>query len=76
MPDNFALLGISRTELSDGAFREQLFLKNEFIELNGETAETKRGSQAQAASIAIATAFPPPRQRLAMPRFLPVRRRA
>ena len=30
----------------------------------------------QLASITIATAFPPPRQRLAKPRFLPVRRKA
>ena len=58
LPDNFALLGISRTELSDDAFREQLFRKNEFIELDGETAETRNAFAQRLAYQAIDTNDP------------------
>ena len=40
LPDNFALLGISRTELSDDEFREKAFLKSEFIDLKSEPEDT------------------------------------
>ncbi len=41
LPDNFALLGISRSKMSDDEFRTKVFLENEFIDLSGETEQTK-----------------------------------
>lgn len=41
LPNHFALLGISRSELSDDDFRNKSFLENEFLDLSHETAETK-----------------------------------
>jgi glucose-6-phosphate 1-dehydrogenase len=41
LPENFALLGISRTELSDDDFRNKSFFENEFLDLSNETEDTK-----------------------------------
>ncbi len=42
LPDHFALLGISRSNLGDEQFRERVFFHNEFLDLSGETEETKK----------------------------------
>ena len=36
LPENFAVLGVSRSELSDEAFRDKVFLKNDLLSLKGE----------------------------------------
>lgn len=41
LPENFVILGISRSALSDDAFRDKVFLENEFIELTEESDATK-----------------------------------
>jgi glucose-6-phosphate 1-dehydrogenase len=41
LPENFALLGISRSELSDDDFRDKSFFKNEFLDLSQEPEEIK-----------------------------------
>lgn len=39
LPDAFAVLGVSRTELSDDAFRDMAFLKNELLDLSNESED-------------------------------------
>lgn len=41
LPENFAVLGVSRSELSNEEFHERVFLRNEFIDLTKESEETK-----------------------------------
>lgn len=40
LPEKFAVLGVSRTEYSDEAFREMAFLKNNLMDLTGEDQES------------------------------------
>ncbi len=40
LPENFALLGVSRSEYSDEAFRENVFLSNDHLEFNGDDDST------------------------------------
>ena len=40
LPDNFALLGVSRSELSDDEFRDKAFLKSGHIDFSGEDPQT------------------------------------
>lgn len=39
LPENFALLGVSRSKLSDDDFRQKSFLNNELFDVSGESAE-------------------------------------
>ncbi len=39
LPDHFAILGVSRTEYSDEAFREMAFDENEFLDTSGCSGE-------------------------------------
>lgn len=41
LPDQFVVLGISRSKLSDNEFREHVYSKNEFLELAQESDEIK-----------------------------------
>ena len=40
LPDNFALLGVSRSELSDDDFRQKALLQNELFDVSEEDQET------------------------------------
>ncbi|MEM9409480.1 MAG: glucose-6-phosphate dehydrogenase [Planctomycetota bacterium] len=40
LPENFAILGVSRSSLSDQDFRDKAFLKNELMDLSGEEQST------------------------------------
>ncbi len=42
LPDQFALLGISRSKLSDADFRDQVFCSSEFVELASESEQAKQ----------------------------------
>ncbi|MEO1263703.1 MAG: glucose-6-phosphate dehydrogenase [Bacteroidota bacterium] len=42
LPENFAVLGVSRSELSDTAFREKVFFKSEFIDLEQKTKNEQK----------------------------------
>ena len=39
LPENFALLGVSRSKLSDDDFRDKAFLKNPLFDISGESQE-------------------------------------
>jgi glucose-6-phosphate 1-dehydrogenase len=41
LPEGFAILGVSRTEFSDEAFRDEVFLKNDLMKLDGVDEESK-----------------------------------
>ena len=41
MPQNFGLLGISRSTLTDEEFRDEVFLQNEFLDLSTVPQETQ-----------------------------------
>ncbi len=41
LSDHFVVLGISRSQLSDDAFRDQVFFQNEFINLSAESDDLK-----------------------------------
>ena len=41
LPDGFCVLGVSRSKLSDDDFRDSAFLKNELLDLSGESEERK-----------------------------------
>ena len=41
LPDNFAVLGVSRTKLSDDDFRERVFTKNDLFDIASEPEELK-----------------------------------
>lgn len=41
LPEGFAVLGVSRTEFSDEAFRDEVFLKNDLLDLSGADEKTK-----------------------------------
>ncbi len=43
LPESFALLGVSRTELTDAAFRASIFLENELLDLSGESEAHMQG---------------------------------
>jgi len=40
LPEKFALLGVSRSKLSDDDFRQKAFLNNELFDISGEPKET------------------------------------
>lgn len=42
LPENFAVLGVSRTKLSDDDFRKEVFFDSEFIDLREETAAVQK----------------------------------
>lgn len=41
LPESFAVLGVSRTAFSDEAFREEVFLKNDLLDLSQTDEKTK-----------------------------------
>jgi len=41
LPDNFALLGVSRSNLSDEDFRNKAFLKNDLHSIENESEENQ-----------------------------------
>ncbi len=41
LPDNFVILGVSRSKLSDDDFREKAFLNNELFDVSGESEEKR-----------------------------------
>lgn len=41
LPEGFAILGVSRTEFTDDAFRDEVFLKNSLLSLEGVDDKTK-----------------------------------
>ena len=41
LPDNFVILGVSRSKLSDDDFREKAFLNNELFDVSGESEENR-----------------------------------
>ncbi len=42
LPEGFAVLGVSRTAYTDAAFRDEVFLKNELLDLSQEEDKTKQ----------------------------------
>ncbi len=42
LPEQFAVLGVSRSEYSDQAFREMVFLSNEYLDLSQESEELRK----------------------------------
>ena len=40
LPENFALLGVSRSGLSDDDFRKKVVLENDVFDISGEPSET------------------------------------
>ncbi len=42
LPENFAVLGVSRSEYTDAAFRKKVFYESEFIDLKGKSKEEQK----------------------------------
>ena len=42
LPDNFVILGISRSKLSDDDFRKKVFFESDFLDLSAETEATRK----------------------------------
>lgn len=55
LPDNFAVLGISRSDLTNDEFHKKVFLENEFIDLTDVSEETKFAFTERLAYLAIDT---------------------
>jgi glucose-6-phosphate 1-dehydrogenase len=58
LPEQFAVLGVSRSEYSDQAFREMVFLSNEFLDLSHETDEIRKKFNEKLFYVAIDTLEP------------------
>lgn len=55
LPENFAVLGVSRSKFSDEAFREKIFFESDFIKSSGMSEEAKQAFSEKLYYLAIDT---------------------